>query len=50
MAKPLDGVALPAYLRRLGYERATQDGVPVALGQVSFDMIKNLFAFILGAA
>src|SRR5260370_15136469 len=25
MAKPLDGVALPAYFRRLGYERATQD-------------------------
>ncbi len=25
MAKPLDGVALPAYFRRLGYEHATQD-------------------------
>src|SRR6266496_4934263 len=25
MAKPLDGVALPSYFRRLGYERATQD-------------------------
>src|SRR5713226_9129753 len=25
MEKPLDGVALPAYFRRLGYERATQD-------------------------
>src|SRR5258707_6319777 len=25
MAKPLDGVALPAYFRRLGYERTTQD-------------------------
>jgi hypothetical protein len=25
MAKPLDGVALPAYFRRLGYQRATQD-------------------------
>ncbi len=25
MAKPLDGVALPAYFRRLSYERATQD-------------------------
>src|SRR6267154_2362758 len=25
MAKPLDGVALPAYFRRLGYERATQN-------------------------
>ena len=25
MAKPLDGVALPAYFRRLGYERVTQD-------------------------
>src|ERR1700740_3277264 len=25
MAKPHDGVALPAYFRRLGYERATQD-------------------------
>src|SRR5438552_2238388 len=25
MAKPLDGVALPAYFRRLGYERSTRD-------------------------
>ena len=25
MVKPLDGVALPAYFRRLGYERATQE-------------------------
>src|SRR6266536_1326070 len=25
MAKPLDGIALPAYFRRLGYERSTRD-------------------------
>src|SRR5216684_7632876 len=25
MAKPLDGVALPAYFRRLGFERVTQE-------------------------
>ena len=25
MAKPLDGVALPAYFRRLGYEPSTRD-------------------------
>src|SRR6266851_126286 len=25
MAKPLDGIALQAYFRRLGYERVTQD-------------------------